>query len=114
MGSFLYPRTITITRPSADTSYGAQPYSGLQASNESVVAEGLAAHIQIDNRMPPPLAKLPGDALSTPVFRIIFKAASGLTRTGDVITDDLGSRYQVISADWGPLVTTCRAQLLQT
>jgi hypothetical protein len=34
-------------------------------------------------------------------------------RTDDIITDDLGNRYQVISADWGPMVTTCRSQILQ-
>lgn len=114
MSRFLYPRRIAISRPAEDPTLGAQPYSGLRADNETLIAENVPAHIQIDNRTPPPVVKLPADALSTPAWKVIFRGARGLTRTGDVITDDLGNRYQVISADWGPLVTTCRCQSLQT
>lgn len=110
---FLYPRSITISRPNQDETLGAQPYSGLRRDNETVIAEGIAAHIQIDNKTPPAPMKLPGDAISTPAWKIIFKAARGLVRTGDIITDDQDNRYQVISADWGPMVTTCRSQILQ-
>ena len=111
--SFLYPRVISISRPAQDETLGAQPYSGLQIGHETAVASGLPAHIQIDKQNSAPPAKLPGDAIATPVWKIIIKAARGLVRTGDVITDDLDNRYQVISADWGPMVTTCRSQLLQ-
>ena len=112
--SFLYPRTIQISRPNQDATLGAQPYSGLRADNETVIASGIAAHIQIDKQNSSSPAKLPGDAIAMPVWKIIFKAARGLVKTGDIITDDLGNRYQVISADWGPMVTTCRSQILQS
>jgi hypothetical protein len=112
--SFLYPRTIAIHRPGEDTTLGAQPYSGLRADNETLIASGIPAHIQIDRQNPMSPTKLPADAISLPVYKIIFKAARGLVKRGDVITDDLENRYQVISPDWGPMVTTCRAQLLQT
>ena len=48
-----------------------------------------------------------------PVWKIIFKAALGGVLVNDTITDDLGNRYQVAAADWNPLVTTCRAQILE-
>lgn len=112
--SFLYPRTVSISRPIQDPTLGAQPYSGLRADSETEIASGIAAHIQIDRQNPASPTKLPSDAVSLPVYKIIVKVARGLVKRGDVITDDIGSRYQVISPDWGPLVTTCRAQLLET
>ncbi len=112
--SFLYPRTITITRPNSLSSFGAQPYSGLMPDDETQVATGLAAHIQVDKGSLAPQAKLPADAAYQSFWKIIFKGPRGLSKRGDVITDDLGNRYQVVSADWGPMVTTCRAQILET
>ncbi|QEL14783.1 hypothetical protein [Limnoglobus roseus] len=112
--SFLYPRVISLSRPNQDAMAGAQPYSGLQIDNEVLIASGIPAHIQVDKQNSASPAKLPGDAVAMPVWKIIVKVARGLARSGDVITDDLGNRYQVISADWGPMVTTCRSQLLQT
>jgi hypothetical protein len=112
--SFLYPRTIRITRPNTDATLGAQPYSGLRADNETEIASGIRAHIQSDRQGPRSEAMLPSDPISLPTWKIIFKAARGLVKRGDTIIDDLGNRYQVISADWGPMVTTCRSQLLET
>lgn len=111
--SFLYPRTVTVSRHQQDEALGVQGYSGLSPASEAVIAENVPAHIQIDRQNSASPAKLPGDAVAMPVWKVIVKVARGLVRTGDVITDDLGNRYQVISADWGPLVTTCRSQILQ-
>jgi hypothetical protein len=114
MVSFLYPRLISISRQNRDVSPGAQPYGGVTQSNETVIASGISAHIQVDRQGTAPVAKLPADAAGESIWKVIFKGALGLTRTGDIITDDLGNRFQVIAADWGPLVTTCRCQILQT
>jgi hypothetical protein len=111
--SFLYPRLIQISRPDRDETFGGQPYSGLQIDNESVIASGIAAKIQVDRQGNRPEAGLPSDAAGESTWKIIFVASRGLVKTGDVITDDEGERYQVISAYWGPLVTTCRSQILQ-
>jgi hypothetical protein len=114
MGSFLYPRTISITRPNQNTAIGAQPYSGVLESNETIIKSGVPAHIQSDRQGTRPDAGLPADAAGQSIWKIIFKVPLGMVLERDIITDDLGKRYQVISADWGPLVTTCRCQLLQT
>jgi hypothetical protein len=111
--SFLYPRIVAVTRPNQDTSVGAQPYSGVLQTNEAIVATGIMAHIQSDRQGTKPQTGLPADAAGESIWKIIFKAARGLVQTNDIITDDLGNRYQVISADWGPLVTTCHSQILQ-
>lgn len=111
--SFLYPRTITISRMAPDPTLGSQGYSGMTPDKETIVAQGIPARIQADRQGTPPQAKLPADAAGESIWKIIFKGARDLARTGDIITDDLGERYQIISAYWGPLVTTCRSQILQ-
>lgn len=114
MVNFLYPRLVQLSRPNVDTGVGAQPYSGLQKTNETVLLTGIAAHIQADRQGTAPVAKLPADAAGESAWKIIVKLPLGTVQTGDVITDEIGNRYQVIAADWGSLVTTCRCQILQT
>jgi hypothetical protein len=113
MANFLYPRTISVSRPNPNTGVGAQPYGALQETNETTIATGISAKVQIDRQGTKPTTALPGDAAGDSIWNIIFKASLGLVQDRDVITDDLGKRYQVISAYWGPLVTTCRCQILE-
>jgi hypothetical protein len=112
--SFLYPRTISISRENRNTTPGQQPYSGISASNETTVASGIAAHIQAEKGGFANRAALPADAARESLWRIIFKAAKGLVQDRDFITDDLGNRYQVISVYWNPMVTSCVAQIMET
>ena len=112
--SFLYPSTITIRRPNANNAVGSQPYGGALLTDETVIAAGIAAHIQADRQGTRPEAGLPADAAGQSIWKIIFTGAKGVVLERDLITDEQGKRYQVVSADWGPLVTTCRAQILQT
>jgi hypothetical protein len=113
MANFLYPRTISISRPNPNTGIGAQPYGALQETNETTIATGIAAKIQIDRQGTKPVTALPGDAAGQSIWNIMFEAANGLVQDRDIITDDLSHRYQVISAYWGPMVTTCRCQILE-
>jgi hypothetical protein len=112
--SFFYPRVINISRQNANSAIGAQPYSGLSASNETVVASGIEARIQIQRQGSWPVAKLAGDAVGESVYRILFKSADGLVQDRDIITDDLGKRYQVVQFQWQPMITTCIAQIMET
>jgi hypothetical protein len=112
--SFLYPRVISISRENADNAVGDQPYSGISAANQTAIATGIAAHIQAEKGGTSPKAQLPADAARESLWRIIFKAANGLVQDRDFITDDLGNVYQVISAYWNPMVTSCIAQIMET
>ena len=111
--SFLYPNLISLSRPNPADVVGAQDYSGVTQAGETVLASGIPAHIQTDRQGTLPVARIAADAAGQSIWKVIFKGASGMAQTGDVITDELGSRYQVIAADWGPLVTTCHCQILQ-
>lgn len=105
--SFIYPRTVAITRPASDVAAGYQPnYSGLDPSNETPVASDLPASIQIKKERGKPDPDLPGDAAAKSfwtVFIPVGAAPLGLIQTNDVITDDLGVRYQVTAPYWNSL-----------
>ena len=114
MGRFLFPRIISITRPSPDSGIGAQGYGGVRESTETSLFANIPAHIEADRQGTAPDAKLPADAAGQSIWKIIFKLPLGSVQTGDIITSEIGDRYQVIASDWGPLVTTCRCQIQQT
>jgi hypothetical protein len=105
--SFLYPRTIAITRPASDVTPGYTPnYSGVTPSNETAVASGLPASIQLKKEKGRPDPNLPADAAAKSFWTILIpmgSAALGLILTNDIATDDLGVRYQVLAPYWNSL-----------
>ena len=110
--SFLYPRTIAITRPRGNSGIGVQPYGGATLAAEDPVASGIAASIQlarVGGKGPLPLS---ADAQRSR-WRISFKGENGLVRDRDIITDDLGVRYQVSAAYWNSLGYACECERLE-
>jgi hypothetical protein len=113
--SFLYPRTIAITRPTGETGIGAVGYGGETPVSEVPVASGLAASIQFDKDKGASDAKLPGDARKT-FWKVLIPrsaAALGLIAQWDIITDDLGQRYQVYAPYWNSLGYALRVEKLE-
>lgn len=97
--SFLYPRTVAITRPVTTSGVGAVPYGGVNAADETSVATGLAASIQLQKALGGDEAGLPADT-SKARWRVLIPksaAALGLIAARDIVTDDLGQRYQVVA-----------------
>ena len=88
--------------------------SGVTEANETPIIAGVPAHIQVERQGTSPRTGLPADVAGQSIWKIIFKLPRGTVRSHDIITDDLGNRYQVIAPDWGPLVMTCHAQILET
>lgn len=113
--SFLYPRIISITRPNPTATVGAAPYSGEVRSDESTVAMGLPASIQHRRKGMSGHTELPSDAPRTDwvVFIPKSQAARGLIQERDIVTDDLGKRYQVGGAYWDSLGYQLPCTLLQ-
>jgi hypothetical protein len=104
--SFIYPRTIAITRPVSDVAPGYTPnYSGVEPTDETAVASGLPASIQLKKERGKPDPNLPADAGKTfwTVLIPLGYAQNGLIQTNDIITDDLGQRYQVTGPYWNSL-----------
>lgn len=112
--SFLYPRTISISRPLVATGGGVQPYGGnggTNPSNEQLLYSGKPASIQLAKERGKPETNLPADANKT-LWKVLMPLSAGITAgsvvRGDIVTDDKGQRYQV----WAPYVNSLGPNLL--
>lgn len=103
MGSFIYPRTVSIRRPSQQTGVGYQPSEGSeQAGEEQSLFNGLPAGIQARREGQKSAVGLPGDG-SRPVWYIFIPRRAlplGSVQDRDIVVDDLGKRYQVLADYW--------------
>ena len=109
MANLLFPRLVRISRPQGNAAPGAQAYSGLSQAKELTIVTAARAHIQPDRQGQAPLAGLPADAAGQPTWKVMVRLPLGTIQKRDVLTDDLGNRYQAISAAWTPLGTTVLA-----
>lgn len=112
--SFLYPRKITITRPTAQGGEGKIGYGGKTQAGEDVLAEDVPCNIQLRREGQKNSTGLPGDA-TRPTYdvRIPKRAlALGVVHDRDLITDDEGVRYLVVGPYWDSLGYAVRVELL--
>lgn len=103
--SFLYPRSISVLRPTAQAGVGALGYGGLTASAESTVLYKFSASIQLQQERGKPEAGLPSDPVGALTgWNIFIRGAKlGQIKDNDIIVDDLGERYQVVGNYWNSL-----------
>lgn len=101
--SFIYPRKISISRPQVKAGVGVLSYGGLLPSNETIIASGIAASIQLKKEGGRPESALPSDASRKAYWTIYFRAALGTAQKHDIITDDLGIRYQITGNYWNSM-----------
>lgn len=99
----MYPRTIAVTRPSAPTGVGyTGSYSGVLKPTETPVVSGIAANIQAKTTMGRILAGTLPSASPGPIVWRVFIArgvvADDVIKDRDIITDDLGRRFQIEAA----------------
>jgi hypothetical protein len=116
--SFLYPRTIAITRPNNTTQPGYNPtYSGLSPSQETSIASDLPASIQLKKDRGRPETGLPSDTAAKSQWTVFIPRramAPGTINTWDIITDDLGARYQVVADYWNSFGYSLLTERLET
>jgi hypothetical protein len=107
-------RTISVLRVTPDSGVGIGSYGGNTAENEVVLMSGCPASILQGTKGEANDAKLPGD-VRTPWWAILFPTFDGVVlRTSDIITDDIGRRYIISSAeltDMGWRITAMQAQV---
>ena len=116
MNTFLYPRTLTITRPKAQGNYGSVGYRGQRETDEGVIASGIPASVQQRGRGGLNATKLPGDAHQTN-WRILIPlgaVADGLIKPRDILTDEFGNRYQTSDPYLTPLGYQLSCERLET
>ncbi|MDE2101963.1 MAG: hypothetical protein KGL39_32250 [Patescibacteria group bacterium] len=113
--SFLYPHTIAITRAITNNFVGNIGYSGEQPSQERTIVQKVTAAIQYAGKGKT-IAGLPGDVPST-FWRILVPLAllaNGTVQTRDIVTDEAGVRYVVISPNWTSLGYQMGCERLET
>lgn len=100
--TFLFDRVIAVTRPTGQTGVGAQGYSGVQQGTETPVVSNIPACIQsraTSSRLGREL--FPAAAPGPIVWRVFIPenmVADDVIKDRDIITDDLGRRFQVEAA----------------
>lgn len=111
--SFLYPRTISISRPVAQVGVGAIGYGGQTEATETVLFTGIQASIQQKKEGQKPDLGLPGDTSKRSMWRIFILLARGSLKDRDIVTDDEGIRYQILAAYWNSLGYNCACERLE-
>lgn len=111
--SFLKPHTITVYRPIGNTAAGVNGYGGLSSAAETKVYGPVAANIYLNRTGRASEADLPSDALLRTMYRVVFDGPNGLIKTGDVIIDGVGTRYQVSSPYWHSFGWSCMCERLE-
>ncbi|UQV43443.1 hypothetical protein KIV45_15865 [Janthinobacterium lividum] len=105
-------RTINILRPQQQTGVGAVGYGGDTDDNETLLMQAWPASVLQGAKGEKNETNLPGDVRS-PWWAVLLPALPGvLLRTADIITDDLGRRLLVSSAeltDMGWRITAMQA-----
>lgn len=115
--SFIYPRVVIITRSAVATEFGKGEYSGESSAKEQIVAENIPASIQLRNPSGKPETGLPGDTSRKSNWRVLIPLNAlghGVVKTRDIITDDLGERYQVSANYYNSLGANFLAEKLET
>lgn len=92
-------RIISVLRTSQSDSGGVIGYGGTTAENEVALMTGWPASILNGTKGEKSPVNLPADA-KTPWYLLLFPSYGDIIlRTSDVITDDIGRRYIVSSAE---------------
>ena len=75
--------------------------AGCEPKTETPQLANIRAHIEADRQGTTPDARIAGDVAGQSIWLIIMrKIPLGAIKVGDIITSEIGDRYQVISPDW--------------
>ena len=92
-------RTVNVLRPSMETGPGAIGYGGDTDGNEVPLMTGWPASVLQGSKGEKNDVGLPGDT-KNPWFNVLLPYWQGVNlRTSDIVTDDIGGRYRVSSAE---------------
>lgn len=107
-------RTVNVLRPQQQTGVGAVGYGGDTDANETPLMTGWAASVLQGTKGEKNEVNLPGD-VRNPWWQILMPAFPSVTiRTSDIVTDEIGRRYIVSSAELTDLGWRMTVQQAQT
>lgn len=91
-------RTATVHRPQQRVTFGQQGYGGDTAANEVAIMTAWPCSILQGTKGEKNPVNLPGDVRS-PWWAILLPSCNVQIKAGDEITDDMGLRYYISSAE---------------
>jgi hypothetical protein len=107
-------RTISVSRPSLQTSAASNPYGGYTGSGTSILMEAWPASVLGETGRGEPAAGLPTD-LAIPSIAILLPASPGITLSpGDLISDDLQRSAIIVGSELTDLGWRLTAKLATT
>lgn len=113
--SFLYPRTVALSRTTSQAGQGKLGYGGKTQAGETEIRAGVPASIQLRREGQRNSTGLPADGArpSWDIFtpRSAFQPGDVVDR--DILTDDLGRRFQVLGDYIDSLGGKLRAERLE-
>jgi hypothetical protein len=107
------PHSVTVTRPTIDTEYGARPYNAINTRAETVVATNVPAYIQAKTFRGTPPTKLPDDTGLNAYYEVSLWLPDGTIQPRDFLTDDNGRRFHVTGGPFSLLGYTLLCELLE-
>jgi hypothetical protein len=107
-------QTLTFSRQPKTTAAGLQAYSALASPAPVVYAQGIPGVLNIKKDTGRPQADLPGDASLRAFYACNFYLPDGLVQHRDIVTDENGLRYQVVSVSSGLLGTQALVEVLES
>ena len=109
---FLRPYLIDIHRPTRPTNVGAQSYGGVTQVQEEVIRTKVRANIR-SARTGRQIFDIPADTSFRSYFYIVFRGKKGSAKVHDIIIDDSGRRFQIVSDAWSSMGFQVLAELLE-
>jgi hypothetical protein len=107
-------RTINVLRPQQQTGVGAVGYGGDTDANETLLMQGWPASLLQGTKGEKNEVNLPGD-VRNPWWQMLMPAFSGVVlQSADIVTDDIGRRYIISSAELSDLGWRCTMMSAQT
>lgn len=110
---FLRPRTITLLRHKRDTTPGRGPYAASRAADEEVLLSGLHANVFAVRESRPITTGLPTGTMFRSLYKIVVAVEANQIQSKDVIKDEFGTRYQVMSVSQGWFGSDCLCEQME-
>lgn len=107
-------RTVNVLRPQQQTGVGAVGYGGDTDANETALMTGWPASVLQGTKGEKNEVNLPGD-VRNPWWQMLMPAFPGVVlQSADIVTDDIGRRYIISSAELTDLGWRCTMMSAQT
>lgn len=110
---FLRPRTVDVLRHRRSTLPGRAAYSASVPANEELVLVGIPANIFASREARPIVHGVPTGTMFRSLYSVVMKVDAGVVQSKDVVRDDLGNRYQVMSISQGWFGITALCELME-